>query len=973
MVADACDAGFPSDLVCELWRVLTKHDVWRLKFDGRDPPTKVRPLKVTIKEGAEPYRCKGRKHNAMDERFLDLFGKQLLEAGVIHSNPQSEWCSPVNPVLKPEGRKMIQQADRWSDDEVLKYYRLTNDYRVVNSKTNPKAGTMPFQVTITSHLKDKKAMGTFDMPKCFWQFPLDEDSRDKLSFLLNDMVMTPAASCKATWTAHSTCSPPAKNDILVYASTATEYVRVLEKFLDRVDRFGFKLCPTKTTLFTQRVKWCGRILNASGVSQDPERIEALCAVPVPTNAGDLQQFICATNWLRDSIIEYAQTVDPLQKCLTKALDGKQKRKRIAASIQIELTSEEQAAFEAVKSKLRAAVELSHPRDEATMCLFTDASDNRHPGPQVRPDDTDPRLTARNAVIEKEAYPIARACDKLNHLLLRPQGFRMYCDHENLIEVFAPNKEWKAYKRAKLTRWAAIIGGYRYTIEHIKGVDNLWADLMSRWGQPRPAPVAAVRRRRTRGNKWSKTKKRKQDEAPPVTRQANVLRPLDDPEFAVLKGGQDLWMVDGRIWVPSAADLLIQRIMVVAHCGSMGHRGQAALSGVVARVYWMEKLQERCKEFVRGCLLCPHVKGGKVIHRPYAPRWHASQPNEGLHFDFLYMGQALKGPKYLLVLKDDLSHYCELVACDAPTGQARDAEGLDQRPRHPFQECCHGRARVQGPHEFTLAYCPWRNGTVERLNRDILQVMRVLLLEYKLADHQWDYLVPVVQANLNQTPVATLMNKSPLEVFQAREPVLPMDMVLDDSGHPIDRKASLRELHKEICDSNEARQVKAFGRTLDYNAINAEVGDYVLWSRVDEVRYPKLLVTWIGPYKVVEVNEYSAKIEHLATNEQRDAHTSRLKMYADASFNITEEILEHVSNQGVLLKVERITATKFDKASGGFLMQVYWGGFEDIEASWEPMKQLAQDCPAIIRAYVDGLKAGLEKDRLAKALAALLKD
>ncbi|KAF0688156.1 Aste57867_20207 [Aphanomyces stellatus] len=155
MVADACDAGFPSDLVCELWRVLTKHDVWRLKFDGRDPPAKVRPLKVTIKEGAELYRCKGRKHNAMDERFLDLFGKQLLEAGVIHSNPQSEWCSPVNPVLKPEGRKMIQQADRWSDDEVLKYYRLTNDYRVVNSKTNPKAGTMPFQVTTTSHLKDK--------------------------------------------------------------------------------------------------------------------------------------------------------------------------------------------------------------------------------------------------------------------------------------------------------------------------------------------------------------------------------------------------------------------------------------------------------------------------------------------------------------------------------------------------------------------------------------------------------------------------------------------------------------------------------------------------------------------------------------------------------------------------------------------------------------------------------------------------
>ncbi|KAF0712140.1 hypothetical protein As57867_004897, partial [Aphanomyces stellatus] len=171
---------------------------------------------------------------------------------------------------------------------------------------------------------------------------------------------------------------------------------------------------------------------------------------------------------------------PLQKCLTKALDGKQKRKRIAASIQIELTSEEQAAFEAVKSKLRAAVELSHPRDEATMCLFTDASDTGWSiivTQVLKFDQTTPIQDQQHemlvcqsgmftgaqlnwSVIEKEAYPIAPTCDKLNHLLLRPQGFRMYCDHENLIEVFAPNKEWKAYKRAKLTRWAAIIGGYR---------------------------------------------------------------------------------------------------------------------------------------------------------------------------------------------------------------------------------------------------------------------------------------------------------------------------------------------------------------------------------------------------------------------------------------------------------------------------------------------------------------------------------
>ncbi|KAH9113127.1 hypothetical protein AeMF1_012630 [Aphanomyces euteiches] len=222
-----------------------------------------------------------------------------------------------------------------------------------------------------------------------------------------------------------------------------------------------------------------RYLSESGVKQDPERIQALCAIPKPTNAGELQQFIYATNWLRESITEYAHTVHPLQQCLTRALDGKSKKKRIASGIQISLTGDEVKAFEAVKAKLRSAIELAHPRDDATMCLFTDASDTGWSiiVTQVLGFDADSGMFTGAqlnwSMIEKEAYPIARACDKLNYLLMRPDGFRMYCDHENLIQVFAPHAEWKTYQRQKLTRWAAIIGGYRYVIEHIKGFNNLW--------------------------------------------------------------------------------------------------------------------------------------------------------------------------------------------------------------------------------------------------------------------------------------------------------------------------------------------------------------------------------------------------------------------------------------------------------------------------------------------------------------------
>ncbi|KAH9067147.1 hypothetical protein Ae201684P_021313 [Aphanomyces euteiches] len=148
---------------------------------------------------------------------------------------------------------------------------------------------------------------------------------------------------------------------------------------------------------------------------------------------------------------------------------------------------------------------------------------------------------------------------------------------------------------------------------------------------------------------------------------------------------------------------------------MAHRGEAALIQHVQRKFQVDKLHQRAKEFIAACLLCPHVKWGRVLHRPSAPIWHATKPNEG----YLYMGPSKNGPKYVLVLKDDLSHYCELVACDAPTSQVCvDAlEAWWSRHSMPLvwisDQGSHFKNAVmkalahkfKPEHEFTLAYCP----------------------------------------------------------------------------------------------------------------------------------------------------------------------------------------------------------------------------------------------------------------------------
>jgi len=58
----------------------------------------------------------------------------------------------------------------------------------------------------------------------------------------------------------------------------------------------------------------------------------------------------------------------------------------------------------------------------------------------------------------------------------------------------------------------------------------------------------------------------------------------------------------------------------------------------------------------------------VVRRPWSEKLHAKAPNEILHWDLLYFGDSLGSSKYLLILKDDLSHFVRLVPCDSCTAQ-----------------------------------------------------------------------------------------------------------------------------------------------------------------------------------------------------------------------------------------------------------------------------------------------------------------
>ncbi|GMF46846.1 unnamed protein product [Phytophthora fragariaefolia] len=702
------------------------------------------------------------------------------------------------------------------------------------------------------------------------------------------------------------------DDLLVFADTHKKILDAIEAVLNRLDEHGLILNPKKSALFLTEVHWCGRIINNQGIGHDPARISALRDMPVPTTAAELQQLLCASNWMRAGLVDYARVARLLQERLDTALA-------------------------AVKELLGNSAILAYPDPNKQLCVLSDASDRGwglvvsqvkewQPDVPIREQEHELLVcmggsftgSALNwSVIEKESYPIVHACEKLEYLLLRPQGFRLYCDHRNIIFLFSPSKELKRHIRGKLLRWSTKLLEYRYSIEHIEGVHNVWADLISRWrGKPQPTARIHSAKRFTRS-------KRKHSESVAGTGRPTI-RPLEEdgfvwpsideigsiqamhvaPQGATLDSN-NLWKVNDLIWIPSETNELIERLLIIAHL-----------------------------------LTLSVLKGDVVIPRPFSETHHTYERNATLHWDSLALGESFGSPRYALVLKDEATHFVELVACDDPTSQVAATTILDWYSRFGppsvwvRDSVSHFKAKViaelcrrlKGRQEFILAYSPWKNGPIERVNRDILQVLKAFALEFKMSLRDWPYLLPLVQSSINHSPVSSLANRAPIELFTGLECPNTLETIF------LPGKKDVYHHHTQI---------------------NFSVGDYVLRSHVDEKLHEnKLRVMWVGPYRVIGSPDYYFTVEHLVNGTTTDVHPSRLKFYADDSLNVNEEMIDHIASQETMMTVEEVVEHRMNHDMQAYEVKVRWLGVEAIEDSWEPIKTMSEDVPKLLLQYAN---------------------
>ena len=540
--------------------------------------------------------------------------------------------------------------------------------------------------------------------------------------------------------------------------------------------------------------------------------------------------------------------------------------------------------------------------------------------------------------------------------------------------------------------------FHYEIEYIPGLNNRFADLLSRWGCGyrgiRKAAVCSVMIENTnqllpneRNITWPDLK-----EISEIQKKAR----FTDIPVNISTGDWGVLYENSKIWIPPDASEMKLKLILIAHCGTRGHRGVEATTMILCESFIWKDMKADIQAFIDGCIHCMVSRNGAKIPRPLGSALHATRPNEVLHFDFLFMGPGKDKYKYVLILKDDFSSYVWLFPTEVASAETA-AESIcswvaafgapdwfvsDQGTHFKNQLVQKITEELRIEHHFTTAYTPWANGTVERVCREVLRTCRALCSEWQLAPQDWPAVIETIQSILNCSPLPRLgvsresdVSRSATEVFTGMKPRRPLLRAVPPSQY---EKASssdemeiihrtqiqslsdaIYEMHREVSEKVTTDRIKrreAHNRKTNISSLNLIPGDFVLVRTNSETPH-KLSFKWIGPRRVVSAKgPKTFIIENLLDGRTEVAHESRLILFRSnlCGTEVPEELLQaarHLeSHYQTVYKLRSV-----GKKDNDTHIEVEWEGLPDpSDYTWEPALNIYQDVPEMFESFANEL-------------------
>lgn len=453
-----------------------------------------------------PFRLPYRRIPPAEYQKLRQVLNEMEEKELIRKST-SEFASPLVLVWKKNGD-----------------LRVCTDFRWLNKRTLKDAHPLPHQADCLAALGGNTFFSTMDLTSGFYNMPLHEEDRKYSAFT------TPMGLYEYNRLPQGLCNSPGSfmrmmtsifgdqnflsllcylDDLLVFAPSEALALERLEQVFSRLRLHNLKLAPKKCWLLRKSVKFLGHIIDESGVSTDPAKVEAvskMCATDlmepdeVTPSQKRVRSFLGMVNYYQHFIPNYSSLAKPLFDLL---VGQKQKRKgkplkrpaQYRKLTPADWTSDHQEAFEGLKASLTTSVILAHPDFTRPFVLSTDASLDGLGAvlSQVQEGDTVARPVAfasKSLSRAQKRYPAHRleflamkwsVCDKFSHWL-KGRSFTVWTDNNPLTHILT-----KPRLDACEQRWVAKLASYEFDIKYIPGPKNTVADALSR----RPFVKSAV--------------------------------------------------------------------------------------------------------------------------------------------------------------------------------------------------------------------------------------------------------------------------------------------------------------------------------------------------------------------------------------------------------------------------------------------------------------------------------------------------
>lgn len=425
---------------------------------------------IVLKPGAQPFSVSTPRRISLP--LLPKVKEELNcmeQQGVISKVEQpTEWCAPMVVVPKRTQERV----------------RICSDLTQLNKSVLRERHQLPSVENTLGQLAGARVFSKLDAKAGFWQIPLS-----KASSLLTTFITPFGRYCYNRLCFGLSSAPEhfqkrmqqilegldgvvcQMDDVLIWGTTQKEHD---EMALTRLQDAGVTL-NDKCEFSKSKIKFLGQIIEATGVSPDPDKIHAVKDMKEPSSVTEVRRFLGMTNHLGKFLPHLAEKTLPLRELLKK-------------SNMWAWGPLQQQAFESIKKDLTTPPGLALYDPSAETLVSADSSSyglgavllQRAGSDQWKPVAYASRALSvteqRYAQIEKEALATTWACERFAKFLIG-KDFYIQTDHKPLVPLLGSRNLDELPPR--IQRLKMRLMRFSFTISHVAGKEIATADVLSR--------------------------------------------------------------------------------------------------------------------------------------------------------------------------------------------------------------------------------------------------------------------------------------------------------------------------------------------------------------------------------------------------------------------------------------------------------------------------------------------------------------